>query len=41
MNLFHLDPKEQAEMNKYVASCPKKKLGKNYNEIFPNIKNVN
>ena len=44
MNLFHLDPKEQAEMNKYVASCPKKRnLGKNYkhifySEIFPNIK---
>ena len=43
MNLFHLDPKEQAEMNKYVASCPKRKLGKNYRhiyyrEIFPSIK---
>lgn len=44
MNLFHLDPKEQAEMNKYLASCPKKRnLGKNFNdifysEIFPNIK---
>jgi len=43
MNLFHLDPKEQAEMNKYVANCPKRKLGKNYRhifyrEIFPSIK---
>ena len=43
MNLFHLDPNEQAEMNRYVASCPKRKLDKNYkdifnNEIFPNIK---
>ena len=43
MNLFHLDPKEQAEMNKYVASCPKRKLGKNYGaiyytEILPNVK---
>ena len=43
MNLFHLDPKEQAEMNKYVANCPKRKLGKNFGEIynreiFPNLK---
>ena len=43
MNLFHLDPKEQAEMNKYVASCPKRKLSKNFRniyarEIFPNIR---
>ena len=43
MNLFHLDPKEQAEMYKYIASCSKRKLGKNYRniyyrEIFPNIK---
>ena len=43
MNLFHLDPKEKEEMNKYVTSCPKRKLGKNYRdifyrEIFPNIK---
>ena len=43
MNLFHLDPKEQAEMNKYVASCPKRNLGKNYGEIYhkeiiPNVK---
>ena len=43
MNLFHLDPKEQAEMNKYVASCPKRKLGKNFRDIYfreilPNIK---
>ena len=46
MNLFHLDPKEQAEMNKYIASCPKRKLDKNYRdifyrEIFPNIKKCN
>ena len=43
MNLFHLDPKEKAEMNKYIANCPKRKLGKNfgdiyYREIFPNVK---
>jgi hypothetical protein len=43
MNLFFLDPKEQAEMNKYVASCSKRKLGKNfgdiyYKEILPNVK---
>ena len=43
MNLFHLDPKEQTEMNKYVASCSKRKLAKNYRdiynrEIFPNVK---
>jgi hypothetical protein len=43
MNLFHLDPKEQAEMNKYVASCPKRNLDKNYGEIYhkeiiPNVK---
>jgi len=43
MNLFQLDPKEQAEMNKYVASCQKRKLGKNYRDIYyreilPNIK---
>ena len=43
MNLFHLDSKEKAEMNKYVASCLKRKLSKNfvdiyYREIFPNIK---
>ena len=46
MNLFSLDPKEQAEMNKYVASCPKRKLGKNfkdiyYREILPSIKQCN
>ena len=46
MNLFHLDPKEKDKMNKYVASCPKRKLGKNYRnifyrEIFPNIKKCN
>ena len=43
MNLFFLDPKEQAEMNKYVGSCSKRKLGKNfgdiyYKEILPNVK---
>ena len=43
MNLFHLEPKEQREMIKYIASCPKRELGKNcgniyYHEIFPNIK---
>lgn len=44
MNLFHLDRKEQEDMNKYLKSCLKRNLGKNYetiyqNEIFPNIKN--
>ena len=44
MNLFHLDRKEKEEMNKYLKSCQKRKLGKNYaniylKEIFPNIKN--
>ena len=43
MNLFHLDPNEQAEMNKYVGSCKKRNLGKNFGEIyhkeiFPNVK---
>ena len=43
MNLFHLDPYEKAKMDKFVASCPKRKLGKNYgdiyrSEIFPNIR---
>jgi len=43
MNLFHLDPKEQIEMNKYVASCSKRKLSKNFRdiynrEIFPNVR---
>ena len=43
MNLFHLDPKEKAEMYKYKSSCLKRKLNKNYREIyyreiFPNIK---
>ena len=43
MDLFHLDPNEKAEMNKYIASCPKRKLGKNYGdifnrEIFPNVR---
>ena len=46
MNLFHLDPNEQAEMNKYVASCSRRKLSKNFRdiynqEIFPNIKKCN
>jgi hypothetical protein len=27
MNLFHLDPKERAEMNKYVVNCSKRKFG--------------
>ena len=44
MNLFHLDRKEQEDMNKYLKSCLKRNLDKNYkniyqNEIFPNIKN--
>jgi hypothetical protein len=43
MNLFSLDIKEQIEMKKYFASCPKRNLAKNYIdtynlEIFPNIK---
>ena len=43
MDLFHLDPNEKAEMNKYITSCPKRKLGKNYGdifnrEIFPNVR---
>ncbi len=28
MNLIHLGSKEQAEINKYIASCSKRKLGK-------------
>ena len=43
MNILDLDPIEEAEINKYIASCSKRKLGKNYRdifyrEIFPNIK---
>ena len=43
MNILDLDPIEKAEINKYIASCSKRKLGKNYRnifyrEIFPNIK---
>jgi L-rhamnose mutarotase len=43
MNIINLDLKEQAEINKYLASCSKRKLAKNYydiyhREIFPNIK---
>ena len=43
MNILDLDPIEQAEINKYIASCSKRKLAKNfkniyYSEIFPNIK---
>ena len=43
MNILDLDPIKQAEINKYIASCSKRKLAKNfkdiyYREIFPNIK---
>ena len=43
MKILDLDPIEQAEINKYIASCSKRKLAKNFNdiyyrEIFPNIK---
>ena len=43
MKILDLDPIEQAEINKYIASCSKRKLAKNfkniyYREIFPNIK---
>ena len=43
MNIIHLDLKEQDEINKYFTSCSKRKLAKNFNdiyyrEIFPNIK---
>ena len=43
MTILNLDPKKQAEINKYLASCSKRKLAKNfkgiyYREIFPNIK---
>ena len=43
MKILDLDPIEEAEINKYIASCSKRKLAKNfkniyYSEIFPNIK---
>ena len=43
MSIIALDLKEQEEINKYIASCSKRKLAKNYyeiyyHEIFPNIK---
>jgi hypothetical protein len=43
LNIINLDLKEQTEINKYLASCLKRKLAKNYRdiyyrEIFPNIK---
>ena len=43
MKILDLDPRKQAEINKYVASCSKRKLAKNFKhiyhcEIFPNIK---
>ena len=43
MSLLGLDLKEQEEINKYIASCSKRKLAKNYIEIYyreiiPNIK---
>ena len=43
MNIIHLDLKKQNEINKYFTSCSKRKLAKNfkdiyYREIFPNIK---
>ena len=43
MNILDLDPIEKSEINKYIASCSKRQLGKNfrdiyYREIFPNIK---
>ena len=43
MNIIHLDLKKQDEINKYFTSCSKRKLAKNFNdiyyrEIFPNIK---
>ena len=42
-NLFFLDKKDQIEMKQYLENCPKRKLSKNYkdiykSEIFPNIK---
>ena len=43
MNLYHLDKKDHKEMDQYLESCSKRKLAKNYIniyniEIFPNIK---
>ena len=43
MNILDLDLIKQEEINKYIASCSKRKLAKNfkdiyYREIFPNIK---
>jgi len=43
MNILDLDPIELAEINKYIASCSKRKLSKNFRdiynrEIFPNIR---
>ena len=43
MNILDLDSIEQEEINKYIASCSKRKLGKDfkdiyYHKIFPNIK---
>ena len=43
-NLYHLNNKEKQEMIEYFNSCQKRKLAKNYlniynSEIFPNIKN--
>ena len=43
MTILNLDPIKQEEIDKYLASCSKRKLAKNFNdiyyrEIFPNIK---
>ena len=43
INLFNLDRKDQIEMQNYLESCSKRKLAKNYVDIynlkiFPNIK---
>ena len=43
MNLFNLDRKDQIEMQNYLENCSKRKLAKNYVDIynfkiFPNIK---
>jgi hypothetical protein len=43
MDLYHLSRKDQKEMEQYLESCSKRKLSKNYvniynSEIFPNIK---
>ena len=34
MSILGLDLKEQEEINKYIASCSKRKLAKNYYEIY-------